>query len=58
MKKLEQCHRSSFFLAISERSNFVLIVYFEQANFYLIYSEKTNSFEEKIMYTMRYVVVL
>ena len=60
MKILEQCQwrRSSVFIVNYEHiSDFVLIVSFEQANFYWIYFEKTSTFDGKIEYIMRYVVV-
>ena len=38
-------------------SNFVLIVEFEQVNVCWFHIEKTNTFEYKIEYVMRYVVV-
>ena len=60
MKILEQCQwrRSSVFIVNYEHiSDFVLIVSFEQANFYWIYFEKTSTFDGKIKYIMRYVVV-
>ena len=60
MKILEQCQwrRSSVFVVNYEHiSDFVLIVSFEQANFYWIYFEKTSTFDDKIEYIMRYVVV-
>ena len=60
MKILEQCQwrRSSVFIVNYEHiSDFVLIVSFKQANFYWIYFEKTSTFDGKIEYIMRYVVV-
>ena len=60
MKILEQCQwrRSSVFIVNYEHiSDFVLIVSFEQANFYWIHFEKTSTFDDKIEYIMRYVVV-
>ena len=60
MKILEQCQwrRSSVFIVNYEHiSDFVLIVSFEQANFYWIYFEKTSTFDGKMEYIMRYVVV-
>ena len=38
-------------------SNFLLIVDFEQANVCWVHIEKINTFEDKIGYIMRYVVV-
>ena len=60
MKTLErcQCRRSSVFIVNCKHiSNFLLIVDFEQANVCLIHNEKTNTFEDKIGYIMRYVVL-
>ena len=37
--------------------NFVLIIDFDQANIFLVHIEKANTFEDKIGYIMRYVVV-
>ena len=60
MKTLAQCqwHRSSVFIVNCEHiSNFVLIVDFEQVNVCWVHIEKTNTFEDKIGYNMRYEVV-
>ena len=57
VKTLEQCqsHRSSVFIVNFEHvSKFVIIFNFEQAN--VCWVEKTNTFENKIGYIMRYVV--
>ena len=59
-KALERRHwrRSGVFIVNSEHiSHFALIVDFQQANVYWVYIEKTNTFENKIGYVMRYVVV-
>ena len=61
IKTLERCQlpRSSVFIVNCEHiSNFVLIVDFEQANICWVHIEETNSFEDKIRYIMRYVVLL
>ena len=53
-----QWRRSSFFIVYYEHiSNFALIADFEQANMCLVHIEKGNTFEDKIIYIMRYVVV-
>ena len=60
MKTLERCHwrRSSAFIVKCEHiSNFFLIIDFEEAKVCWVHIEKTNTFEDKIGYTMRYVVV-
>ena len=60
MKTLErrQCCRSGVFMVNCEHiSHFALIVNFQQANVCWVYIEKTNTFEDKIGYIMRYVVV-
>ena len=60
MKTLELCHwrLSSVFIVNCEYIlNFVSIVDFEQANLCWVHIEKTNIFEDKIGYIMRYVVV-
>ena len=60
MKTLERClwRRSSVFIVNCEHiSKFVLNVDFEQANVCWVHIEKTNTFEDKIGYIMRYVVV-
>ena len=60
MKTLERYRwrRSSLFIVNCEYiSDFVLIVYFEQANVCWDHIEKTNTFEEKIEYIMRYFAV-
>ena len=59
MKTLErfQWLRSSVFIVNCEHiSVFVLLVDFEQANVCWVHIEKTNVFEDKIGYIMRYVV--
>ena len=59
MKTLKRCqwHHSSVFIVNCEYiSNFVLIVDFEQASFCWVHNERTNTFEDKIDYIMRYVV--
>ena len=56
----QQCqwrHSSVFIVNCEHISNFVLIANFEQAKASLGHIEKTNSFEYKIGYIMRYVVV-
>ena len=60
MKTLEQCQwcRSSVFIVNCEHiSEFVLIVDFEQEKVRWVHIEKTNTFEDKIGYIIRYVVV-
>ena len=53
-----QWHRSPVFISNCEHiSDFVLIIDFEQANVFLVHIEKANTFEDKIGYIMRYVVV-
>ena len=56
----KRCHlrRPSIFIPNCEhRSNFVLIIGFEQANGCLVYIENAITFEGKIGYIMRYVAV-
>ena len=60
MKTLERCQwrRSSVFIVNCEHiSSFVLIIDFEQANVCCVNIEKINTFEDKIRYIMRSVVV-
>ena len=60
IKTLErfQKRRCSVFIVNCEHiSDLFLIVDFEQANVCWAHIEKTNTFEEKIQYIMRYVVV-
>ena len=57
MKTLERCQyrRSSVFTVTYEHlSNFALIVDFEQENVRWVHIEKINTFEDKIVYIMRY----
>ena len=59
MKTLEQCqwrHSSVVIVNCKHISSFSLIIEFEQANICLVYIEKTNTFEGKIGYLIRYVV--
>ena len=61
MKTLERCqwHRSRVFIVNCEHiSNFLLIIDFEQAKVCWVHIEKINTFEDKIRYIMRYVVVI
>ena len=61
MKTLERCQwrRSSVFIVNCEHiSNFLLIIDFEQAKVCWVHIEKINTFEDKIRYIMRYVVVI
>ena len=61
MKTLEQCQwrRSSVYIVNCKHiSNFLLIIDFEQANVFWVHIEKINTFEDKIRYIMRYVVVI
>ena len=60
MKRIEWCqwcHSSVFIVKRKHISIFVLIVEFEQANVCWVHIKKTNTFEDKIGYIMRYVVV-
>ena len=61
MKTLERCQwrRPSVFIVNCEHiSNFLLIIDFEQAKVCWVHIEKINTFEDKIRYIMRYVVVI
>ena len=61
MKTQERCqwrHSSISNVNCKHISNFLLIINFEQANFFWIHIEKKNPFEDKIRYIMRYVVVI
>ena len=61
MKILERCQwrRSSVFIINCEDiSNFLLNIEFEQAKVCWIHIEMINTFESKIKYIMRYVVVI
>ena len=57
MKTLErwQWRRSSF---MEHFLNFLLIIGFEQANVCWVHIEKVNTFEDKIRYIMRFVIVI
>ena len=57
MKTLERCQwrRSSF---MEHFLNFLLIIDFEQANVCWVHIEKINTFEDKIRYIMRFVIVI
>ena len=59
MKTLDrwQWRRSSVFVKCGHTSNFVLIADIEQANVCWVHIEKTNTYEDKIAYIMRYVAV-
>ena len=60
MKTLERCQlrRSSAFIFNCEHvSNFVRIVDFEQVNVCWVHIKNIITFEDKIGYIMRYVVV-
>ena len=60
LKTLERCqwpHSSVFIVNCKDISIFVLIFEFEQVNVCRVHMEKSNTFEGKIAYTMRHVVV-
>ena len=60
MKTIERCQwrRSSVLIVNCEdTSNFVLIVDFEQTNVCCDNIEEINTFEDRIRYIMRYVVL-
>ena len=60
MKTIERCQWSHSIVIIvncEHFSSFALIVELEQANIFWVHIEKTNTFEDKIRYIMRYVVV-
>ena len=61
MKTLGRCQwrRSCVRIVNCEHiSNFLLIIDFEHAKVCWVYIEKLNTFENKIRYIMRYVVVI
>ena len=61
MKIIERCQwrRSSVFIVNCEDiSNFLLNIEFEQGKVFWIHIEMINTFESKIKYIMRYVVVI
>ena len=60
MKTLEQRqwrHSAVFIINCHHILHFVLFVEFEKANVCWVHIEKANTFEHKIGYIMRYVVV-
>ena len=60
MKILERYqwrHSSVFIVNCEHISNFALIAEFEKTNVCWVHIEKTNTFENKIGYIMRYVAV-
>ena len=60
MKTLEKCqwrYSSVFIVNCKHILNFALILELEQANVCGVYIEKTNTFEGKVRYIMRYVAV-
>ena len=60
MKTLErrQWGRVGVFIVNCEHvSHFFIVFDFEQANFCYVHNEKKNTFEEKIGYIMRHVLV-
>ena len=61
MKTLERCQwrLSSVYIVNSEHiSNIIVIIDFEKANVFWVLNEKIKTFEDKIRYIMRYVVVI
>ena len=61
MKSLERCqwrHSSVYIVNCEHISNFLLIIDFEQAKVCWVQIKKINTFEDKIMYIMRYVVLI
>ena len=57
MKALEQRRSGVVIINFEHISFFALIPDFERANVCWVYIEKTNTFEDKIGYIMRYFVV-
>ena len=57
LERLQWRHSNVFVLNCEHISSFVLIVEFEQANVCWVHIEKTNTFEDKIGYIMRYDAV-
>ena len=60
MKTLGRCqwrHSLVFIVNCEHISSFVLIIEIEQANVCWVHIEKKNTFEDKIVYIMRYVAV-
>ena len=60
MKTLGRCqwrHSLVFIVNCEHISSFALIIEFEQANVCWVHIEKKNTFEDKIVYIMRYVAV-
>ena len=61
MKTLERCQwgRSRVYIVNCKYiSDFLIIIGFEQAKVCWVHIEKINTFEDRIRYTMRYVVVI
>ena len=61
MKTLERCqwrHSSVYIANCEHTSKFLLVIDLEQAKVCWVHIEKINTFEDKIMYIMRYVVVV
>ena len=61
MKTLERCqwrHSSVYIVNRRHISNFLLFIHFEQANVFWVNMKKIDTFEDKIRYILRYVVVI
>ena len=56
--KYQSCCSSVYIVKCKYISNCLLIVDFEQANVFWVHTEKINTFEEKIKYITRYIVVI
>ena len=57
LKRCQYCRSSVFIVNCEHISDFVLIIDFEQANVLCVEMEKINTFEDKIKYIKRSVVV-
>ena len=58
LERCQRCHSSVYMVNCQHISNFLLIIDFEQAKVCWVHIEKINTFEDKIRYIIRYVVVI
>ena len=58
LERCQWCHSSVFIVNCEHISNFLLLIDFEQAKVCWVHIEKIKTFENKIRYIMRYVIVI
>ena len=58
LERCQRCHSSVYMVNCQHISNFLLIIDFEKAKVCQVHIKTINTFEDKIRYIIRYVVVI